>query len=317
MMNVTVAICTWNRASLLDMTLNAMRSLQVFKDDEWELLIINNACTDSTDDISRKHADHLPIRLIHEMTPGKSHAANRAIKEARGELILWTDDDVLVDPDWMKCYIEAANDQRYDYFGGTIDPLFALTPPSWIEQNLDLLQIYAVLQLGMETRPLAEGEFVFGANMAFRADVLRKFRFDPALGPSGDNKIRNEEIELQNSMIAAGHRGLWVGSSRVRHNIPESRLSLKFVREGFRAEGRSIAIIEGPQAVPHLFGFPRPAVRQYLESRFRLLLHSHRKDRRWLKSLKRSAHLEGYLLQAKRQRREKIRSEVSTSFSSR
>ena len=306
-MMVTVAICTWNRAELLGMTLKQMRLLRVPKDIEWELLIINNACTDHTDEVVAEHVQALPLRLIHEATPGKSHAANRAVAESRGELILWTDDDVLVDSDWMERYVDAASDERYDFFGGTIDPLFASEAPYWIQQNLDYSDIYAVLQLGPETRPLTEKEFAYGANMAFRTEVLKRFRFDPALGPIGDNQVRSEETELQKLMTAAGHRGLWVGSSRVRHNIPTNRLGVHFVRSWFRGGGRSVAIMEGPQEIPHVLGFPRPAIRKFVEIWLKQLLRMPRKDRAWLEAMTQSAYLEGYLLEARRIRRESFR----------
>src|SRR5262245_24832825 len=133
MTQITVAVCTWNRAKLLEQSLASMRRLRVPSGHDWELLVVDNNCTDDTDAVLRSYAGCLPLRRLFEPTPGKSHAANLALAHARGELILWTDDDVMVDPDWLSAYAGAA--ARWPdvaYFGGRIVPLFEAPPPRWL-----------------------------------------------------------------------------------------------------------------------------------------------------------------------------------------
>src|SRR4051812_1329005 len=100
-MLVTVAICTWNRAALLDRTLARLRDLRIPPGLSWELLVVDNNCTDETSAVLARHAKHLPLRALHEPKQGHSHARNRAVAEARGDLLLWTDDDVLAHADWL------------------------------------------------------------------------------------------------------------------------------------------------------------------------------------------------------------------------
>ena len=108
MTRITVAVCTWNRARLLDRTLARLRELCIPDGIDWELLVVNNNSTDETEKVLDRHAGHLPLRRLVESKPGKANAANRAAAEARGELILWTDDDVLVDRGWLAAYAGAA-----------------------------------------------------------------------------------------------------------------------------------------------------------------------------------------------------------------
>src|SRR4051794_35896246 len=103
-MNVTVAICTWNRAGLLDQTLSEMGRLRIPSGLEWELIVVNNNCTDPTDEVIARHTGRLPIRRVSEPRPGQSNARNAAVRVARGDYIVWTDDDVLVDPLWLAAY---------------------------------------------------------------------------------------------------------------------------------------------------------------------------------------------------------------------
>ena len=89
-----------------------------------ELLVVNNNCTDRTDDVIRSFENRLPIRRAFEPTPGQSNARNRIVAEATGDYILWTDDDVTVSPDWLVAYAEAFRARPAGgLFGGPIVPL--------------------------------------------------------------------------------------------------------------------------------------------------------------------------------------------------
>ena len=134
-MKITVALCTWNRASLLAQTLEAMTHLRVPSEIDWELLAVNNKCTDGTDQVIASYGGRLPLRRLYEPSSGKSYACNLAVREADGDYILWTDDDVLVDADWIAAYGRAFC--RYPtaaVFAGRIDPWFAGKTPLWLSQ---------------------------------------------------------------------------------------------------------------------------------------------------------------------------------------
>src|SRR5262249_22427954 len=151
-MHVTVAICTWNRANLLDQTLARMRELAIPTGTRWELLLVNNNCTDATDEVIAKHADALPLRRLLETKQGLSHARNCALEHLRGELLIWTDDDVLVDPGWLAAYVDAANaTPGAGYFGGPVEPWFEAEPPSDIKRHLAAIRgAFALVDYGPE-----------------------------------------------------------------------------------------------------------------------------------------------------------------------
>ena len=100
-MLITVGICTFNRAESLRRTLNSLAAMEVPADFAWELVVVNNNSTDHTDAMINEDHGRLPIRREFEKRPGHSNARNRAIDAARGDYIVWTDDDVVVDPGWL------------------------------------------------------------------------------------------------------------------------------------------------------------------------------------------------------------------------
>src|SRR6516165_2736912 len=123
-MFVTVAICTRNRAGSLRRTLESLAALQIPGDLTWEIVIVHNS-TDHTDDVINKYLERLPVRRVLETRAGLSNARNQAVDTAKGEYIVWTDDDVIVDPGWLSAY--AAAFRRWPeaaVFGGRIKPRY-------------------------------------------------------------------------------------------------------------------------------------------------------------------------------------------------
>jgi glucosyl-dolichyl phosphate glucuronosyltransferase len=124
-MLVTIAICTYNRAALLRNTLDRLGEAVVPDGIEVEVIIVNNNCTDGTAQLLRDYAGPLSLRAVFEPVAGVSNARNRVLSEAAGEYILWTDDDVLVDRDWIRAYAAAFRaSPDAALFGGPIEPWF-------------------------------------------------------------------------------------------------------------------------------------------------------------------------------------------------
>ncbi len=286
-MLVTVAVCTWNRSALLDRTLARLHDLVAPPGAEWELLVVNNNCTDDTDAVIARHADALPLRRLLEPKQGHSNARNCAVEHARGDLLVWTDDDVLVEPDWLAEYVKAAAAfPEAGFFGGTVDPWFEADPPAWVVRHLDRLEgPFALRRLGPDVRPLAPGEQVFGANMAFRTDLLRAVRFDPKLGRTGAAMISGDDTAVVARLRERGQYGVWVGAARVCHFIPVERTTAGYVWKFFHGLGRTdqrLSRYDGHG--PQLFGAPRWMVRRYLAARLRSLALAPWGGPRWLES---------------------------------
>jgi GT2 family glycosyltransferase len=300
-MKVSVIICTWNRASLLDQTLTEFPNLKIPVGIDWEVLVVNNNCTDETDVVISRHADRLPLRRLFEPKQGQSNARNCAIENAKGDLVIWTDDDVLVDPLWLEEYVKAAEKlPTVSFFGGTIEPWFAETPPLWLRHHLlQLGFIYAVRQLGQETRPFHEGELPFGANMCMRRSVFDTHLFDPQRGLCGSNQVRGDETEILRAMQKAGHKGVWVGAARVRHFIPADRLNATYIWDWFQGSGRLMARQQGLADCKHLWGAPRWAVLKYWRAKAKSLVLTPFRGPRWLHAFREAAVCRGIILESR------------------
>ncbi len=244
---VTIAIATRDRSALLRRALGRLTELDV-ADLEYEVVVVDNGSRDATFDVLQEVRDRLPLRVFREEVLGLSHARNRAVREARGTLAVWTDDDALVDREWLLAYARAAEQwPAASFFGGPIQPSFESEPPEWLIAAWSRLKgVYATLDLGDAPLALDRRHVPYGANFAVRTEVLRSHPFDTERGLFGGLRIGGEETSLFRRLLREGHSGRWVPEARVTHLIPEERLTLASVRRYFSGIGRTQALIHGP-----------------------------------------------------------------------
>ena len=190
---LSVVICTWNRSRLLRLTLEQMTRLEVPPGTDWELLVVNNNCSDDTDAVLADFKDRLPLVRLSESRPGKSFAANLAVEKARGDYIIWTDDDVLVAPDWLKAYLRAfANWPDATIFAGAIEPWFEESPPQWLAEIFPkVANAYAALDHGPTGFALTSETYPYGANMERAVNEgVRLFNFGRCSRGAGTHKFK-------------------------------------------------------------------------------------------------------------------------------
>jgi glycosyltransferase involved in cell wall biosynthesis len=245
----------------------------------------------------------LPLIPLKEARTGLSHARNRAVQAAHGDYLLWIDDDVLVDPDWLSAYVEAIRRwPQAAYFGGAIAPRFGAPPPAWIVRSLDLLEgTFALRDFGPETRRLTPGELPFGANMGFRIDVLRATRFDDRLGRQGKVLLHGDETQLFRALESSGQLGIWVAGACVQHHIPAERLTLAYVWKFFQGSGRTFVRQGDNPAGSSWAGVPRWAVRQGLVAAGRVVLLAPFRSRLWVAAIRDAAKALGTIQEARAQ----------------
>jgi glycosyltransferase involved in cell wall biosynthesis len=240
-MKLSIAICTCNRAHLLRGLLASIATASPPRESSFEILVIANRCTDTTDQVVREFAARLPILLHREQEAGLSHARNRAIDAACGETIIWIDDDVTVRRDWLTEYERAVlRWPEASVFGGAILPSFEGEPPNWIRWILPWISTAFSARNFPEGPIDASGPLPFGANFAVRTREQRRFRYDARLGRRpGRILMGGEESDVILGILAAGGTGRWVPAA-VDHWIPRSRQSFSYLRAFYQSQIRYV-----------------------------------------------------------------------------
>ena len=274
-LRLTVAICTWNRCASLEQTLEGFASVTVPTHVDWEILVVNNNSTDRTDEVVRAFERRLPIRGVVERQPGLSHARNRAVEEATGEYVLWTDDDVTVCREWLVEYVEAF--RRWPeaaLFGGPIEPCFEGTPPSWLlEIYPTIAGVYAARDFGATPMPLSRDVIPWGANYVIRTREQRAHRYDPDLGYRPGRLIGWEETEVIQALLRDGVRGWWVPGAALRHHVPKQRQTTRYLRTHFYNRGMYFGSRWDQNDRRLVFGRPRWLWRRVIEAEVRYRVH--------------------------------------------
>lgn len=225
-LRLTVAICTYNRAALLRQTLAGI-ARQNFPPERFEVLVIDNNSTDDTRAAVAAFAGASPVpRHVLETRQGLDHARNRAIAEARGEIVVFADDDILVEPDWLtqlSAPFAADAAHRIGAVGGEVVPIFPDGLPPWVAEW------HAPLAFRSEPGPLPPSQSPMGANFAFPCWVFERHGpFHTTLDRSGKNLFGGGDTEMIRRLRAAGLEIWFVPAARVLHQMPAGRTTFRY-----------------------------------------------------------------------------------------
>lgn len=138
--SLTVLICTHNRAELLLRTLHHLRVARLPENWAVTILVVANACVDSTGEkiaqFAQQLGGELSLEWINEPVPGKSHALNRALPLIHSEMVAFVDDDHRVHPDYLVNICAAGDDYpEVGLFCGRILPDWDGSEPDWVHDN--------------------------------------------------------------------------------------------------------------------------------------------------------------------------------------
>lgn len=259
----TIAMCTHNHADRLVRTLADLHGLRLPRA-PWELLIIDNGSKDSTAQVLAQHAwpAGWQVRAVYEPKLGLSNARNRAIAEARGEFIVFIDDDETPDADWLCAYERLVEAHAPDAFGGRIEVLFEGPRPPWLVD--DLLGFLGQCDHGGQVMPLVSDETpFFGGNFGFRRSAAATVgNFDPGLGRQGKVNVGGEEVQFYERLLAAGFKVWWTPESVIHHRIQSEKLHRRYFLDlHYQAGHVAGKRVERPSRLP-----PPHLLRQVLQA---------------------------------------------------
>ena len=239
----TVALCTHDHADRLARTLADLRQLRS-PEAPWELLIVDNACSDATPSLLSREAWPIgwQVRVVREEKLGLSNARNCALREAKGEYLIFVDDDETPDPEWLRAFDTLVRDRAPDAFGGRIEVLFEGDRPAWLTH--DLLGFLGQLNRADTPVRLTEpGTSFHGGNFGFRRKVCETVgAFDPALGRKGADNTGGEEVDFYRRLLAGGFKIWWTPDAVIFHRIQAAKLQRSYFLDLHYRQGRMEAI---------------------------------------------------------------------------
>lgn len=284
-MYITVILCTYNRAARLRKALESIAGSELPNSTEWEILVVDNNSNDQTRDVVDSFCRRQPnrFRYLFESKQGKSYALNAGIREARGEVLAFIDDDMSVEPTWLHNLTAPLRGSQWAGTGGRIFPETVFPAPDWLALNGPFCMLgvaYGHFDLG--DKPCRLDRPPYGGNMAFPKRIFTKYGgFRADLGPSPDNEIPlpNEDTEFGRRLLAAGEHLRYEPSAVVYHEVLGNRIKKEYFLTWWYGYGRAQSL--EAETRPDFWGVPRA----YLSVPHIALRHLPARTFRWLLSV--------------------------------
>jgi len=265
---LSIIICTYNRCDSLKDVLNSLKSQVSLGPDQVEALVVDNNSNDGTRELVESEGRDFPIplRYTFEPHPGISLARNRGIQEARGDILAFADDDVILERNWVVKILEFSRAHDFAAAGGRVLPLYPEDTPSWVLDNRDILRGPILCHdFGPEVKRYDDRMDPFvGANLIVPKTTFETcglFNTDIVLGKD----TMGEDTELFLRLSKAGKPLYYCGNICLRHKADKNRMNLKYLAHWSLRAGRFYAIRhdeEGQAPLACFGGVPRYLLRR-------------------------------------------------------
>ncbi len=262
-LDFSVIICTRNRSRYLADALRTLSS-QTYPREQFEIIIVDNGSNDGTQQtVENFHAARLTTKYVYEPQIGLSHARNCGAEAARGEVVIYIDDDVLTEQNWLaeiaRVYLNSESEIMC--VGGNIQLLWENGDrPNWLPVILDGY-LGSTTELGNDLCFLPPPLYPHGGNLSVRRSALEKIGgFSPQLGRVGTNLLSNEEAGLCNEIRSRGGEVWYNPAAVVHHRVQANHINRRRLLRRAYWQGISDILVEELQTGDRVLSWKRLAV---------------------------------------------------------
>jgi len=217
-MKASIIICTYNGSERIKHTLESLILMTVTPDVQWEIVVVDNNSSDNTRDVilDFKRCSGLNVRYLFEPNQGLAHARNKGVAEANGDIVAFTDDDCIVDRNWLGSILkEFLSDSKLMGLGGRVELYNKKDKPVTI-RTFKERRLFSTLNQLFSLLP--------GCNMAFRSKVFDAIgNFDPYFG-AGTQIASAEDSDFFYRVQKAGFKMIYSPDPLIYHNHGRSTM---------------------------------------------------------------------------------------------
>lgn len=264
----SVVIVSHNGAGTLTLTLDALERLALAAETV-EIIAVDNASTDGTRNLLERYRGRLPMAVLSEPRQGKSFALNRALEVVRGDLVVFIDDDVLPEPQWLEAYVAAAERlPEVDLFAGQVRHHWQKQPPQWLLRLAAEGRSYAGTPIDQPEGPVPVS-FFKGVNFMVRRRVIDHVRFSerPEVNFLGTyTSSGGEDTAFISEALGLGYQTHYVLAACVKHIVRPAQVGILPVFQRYVRIGRSMVLTD-----PQRFGMPGTTFMGYPRYLFRIV----------------------------------------------
>lgn len=245
-MFLSVIVPTRDRCELLAKALASFEA-QTHPRDAYEVIVVDNGSRDATQSIVEGYVGSLPnLRRLWEPRPGLHRGRHAGLKAARGDVLVYADDDIRAVPTWLEAIARSFEDPKVVLVGGPCVPDYESSPPAWLDRLWSVtgrgrfLTLYSILDLGNERCSIPPW-LVFGCNFSIRkATLLEVGGFHPDGMPGELLKLRGDgETAVSKEIERHGWCAIYEPGAAVHHWVSTERMTDAYVYRRAYAQGVS------------------------------------------------------------------------------
>lgn len=247
-MVASIIIPTFNRAIHLSHCLDSLVGL-AFESSNYEIIVIDNGSKDNTKEVfdkyKKKYTTH-HLKYFHDEAPGLLTGRHRGAIEARGEILVYVDDDILADRDWLYAIVDTFKKHSDIHLvGGKCLPKYETTTPVWLDyfwnhlpdggKTLGALSLSDYGEFEKEISPLS----VWGLNFSIQKKTFYELGgFNPdCIAPAFQHFQGDGETGLSLKAIEKGYKAFYQPKAIVYHEVPVERMTLGYFDKRYFYQG--------------------------------------------------------------------------------
>ncbi len=246
---VSTIICCYNSANKIKDVLHHLEKQKNTAGIQWEVIVVDNASTDNTTEVASRSWSRKDVnfQVVYEEKPGLSNARIKGLQTSVHPVIVFVDDDNLVDENYIRRAYQIMKDHSdVGLAGGLGEAVSDVEFPGWFRNYLD---VYAVgPQADNEGYIPMERTYLHGAGIIMRKDVwdyLQQNGFTFLLsGRKGKSMSSGEDSEISSAFRLAGFKLWYDPGLRFKHILPEQRISWKYVTRLAKEFGKSFVVLD-------------------------------------------------------------------------
>lgn len=246
----SVLIPTLGRPASLTRALDSIITQEAAFD--FEVIVLDNGCEaairDMVEDTGAKHEDRM-LRPYYVPVPaiGLHNARHAGARAARGEILIYVDDDIIAAPGWLETIVRSFDDPRVHLAGGPCLPQFEAPPPEWLEAfwpsqpgKKRICTFLSLLDLGSDLQEV-DPNLIWGLNFAIRKQTLFEVGgFHPDGVPWNLRRYRGDgETAVTSAIQQRGYHTVYRPAAQVLHVIPRERLTMAYLEKRSFLDGIS------------------------------------------------------------------------------
>lgn len=256
---ISVIICCYNSAWVIQRTLESLRAQQFYDPFPYEILLIDNRCTDDTvaiaEDVMKDGL--VDFSVIKEDKPGLAYARRRGMREAKYEYVIYCDDDNLLCPDYVNTVVSYFDKMpEVGAIGGKGIAEFEIEPAAIVKEHLGCYAVGSQLE---------HKDWLWGAGLALRTELVKDVYNKQKcylVGRKGDKLLSGDDSELVMSIVLRGYKVFPSDEISYIHVLKAERLSEAYFHRLYKGLTLPHPVLAMLQAVINNIGF-RDAIQEY------------------------------------------------------